>query len=443
MIRKFLFASLVIVLSFINSVAQTLDDGLFVLLGYSNQTLAYVNAETDAITDLGSVAPTATKLRLFDETLFVVNGDDFASSEGGGIWFATVDEIESSIDEERDISWTIKALDGVNPYDCLKHDNRLFVSLQTGNAVVALDFEDNLNEINRFDGISNPQGLAASSEYIAIAESGLGSGTDIHLIDISTMEIFDTIEVGLNPQFIAVDSQDNFHVVCTGNYSDISGQAVKVSISEMLFSIETVGLGGSPRSIQCVTDSDGNDIVYVGDEYAFSSPHLYGYEPLEMMQTSDNFSSVSGGWTLAGFEGELFVGSSTLNTITSFKDGEFSPISEFFTGVSDLVYWHFEESKIEEFSPVVSLPISVDLSPAWPNPFNATTSLSLNIDNSINANISLYNMLGQKISTIKSGLISAGNHRFVIDSNDLTSGTYLVVLQSSDVQKARKITLVR
>ncbi len=443
MIRKSLFAFLVVTVSVSISFAQILDDGLFVLLGYSNQTLAYVNAETDVITDLGSLAPTAVKLRLFDETLFVVNGDDIVSGEGGGIWYASIEEIESAINEERDISWTTKALDGVNPYDCLKQGDYLLVSYQTGNAVSVLNLDDDLLEIRRFSGIANPQGLAANSNYVAIAESGLGAGTNLIIIDNQTWEIFDTVEVGLNPQFITVDSGDNFHIVCTGNYSDVTGQVVKLSISDILMQVETIGLGGSPRSIQCVSDGQGNDLIYVGDEYAFSSPHLYGYDAQDMIQIDDDLSPISGGWTLASTEGELFVGSSTLNTITSYEEGEFSPVSEFFTGVSDMVYWNLLESSIEENSLSVSLPKSAVLNPAWPNPFNATTSLNLNINSNVDASISLYNMLGQKIRTLTSGYFTAGSHRVVVNSSDLTSGTYLVVMKADGVQTARKITLVR
>ncbi|MCD6594633.1 T9SS type A sorting domain-containing protein [bacterium] len=92
------------------------------------------------------------------------------------------------------------------------------------------------------------------------------------------------------------------------------------------------------------------------------------------------------------------------------------------------------------------LPSGISISQPYPNPFNSVTSFDLNIGYNIgktDANISVYSLLGKKVSTIYSGELSAGKHKFDIDARDFTSGIYFVKLVVNNRIYRKRILLIK
>ncbi len=72
------------------------------------------------------------------------------------------------------------------------------------------------------------------------------------------------------------------------------------------------------------------------------------------------------------------------------------------------------------------LPRDISLSEAWPNPFNPTTSLRLNLPERSDISVSVYNVNGQQVATLYNGPINAGEHTLTLDGSNLSSGVYFV-----------------
>jgi len=59
---------------------------------------------------------------------------------------------------------------------------------------------------------------------------------------------------------------------------------------------------------------------------------------------------------------------------------------------------------------LTSLPVSFSLNQNYPNPFNANTEISFDLESSGNVSLEIYNIAGQKITTLVNGVHKAGSH---------------------------------
>ncbi len=84
------------------------------------------------------------------------------------------------------------------------------------------------------------------------------------------------------------------------------------------------------------------------------------------------------------------------------------------------------------------------LSEAFPNPFNSTSRFYLEISNTENVNIALFNILGEKISSIYNDVIEKNRrYNFEIGGNNLPGGVYFLVVNSRSFYKSKKIILLK
>ena len=85
---------------------------------------------------------------------------------------------------------------------------------------------------------------------------------------------------------------------------------------------------------------------------------------------------------------------------------------------------------------------------AHPNPFNPMTTVKFSVARTQHVTLAVYNMSGQRVATLVDGTYEAGEHPVQWNGTDssgrgVSSGTYLVHMQSEDGVSASKIMLVR
>ncbi|MEJ2543807.1 MAG: T9SS type A sorting domain-containing protein [Calditrichaceae bacterium] len=80
---------------------------------------------------------------------------------------------------------------------------------------------------------------------------------------------------------------------------------------------------------------------------------------------------------------------------------------------------------------------------SYPNPFNAITTFSYSIPNTSMVNLSLYNIIGQKIVVLINENKSAGHYTFSFDASHLSSGLYFYCLKAVNKIKIGKMILVK
>jgi hypothetical protein len=80
---------------------------------------------------------------------------------------------------------------------------------------------------------------------------------------------------------------------------------------------------------------------------------------------------------------------------------------------------------------------------SYPNPFNSTTNFQIYLPESEVAELSVYNILGQKVATLFDDFKTSGNYSIQFNANHLSSGVYLAVLQQNNLTIKQKIILLK
>lgn len=101
----------------------------------------------------------------------------------------------------------------------------------------------------------------------------------------------------------------------------------------------------------------------------------------------------------------------------------------------------YEYSKIVEVE--ITSPAKFELAQNFPNPFNPNTSISFTIPQSGNVKLSVYNLLGQEITTLVNEYKEAGTHNIEFNAINLNSGVYLYKLESNGLTLTKKMTLLK
>ncbi|MFQ6608451.1 MAG: endonuclease/exonuclease/phosphatase family protein [Fidelibacterota bacterium] len=100
----------------------------------------------------------------------------------------------------------------------------------------------------------------------------------------------------------------------------------------------------------------------------------------------------------------------------------------------------------------VSLPEQFRLYPAFPNPFNASTTIRFQLPEDADVRLSVYDVLGREVAelvsasptaSVRRGKLMSGNHEVVWNASDVSSGVYFIVLQHLDRKIVRKVVLLK
>jgi Secretion system C-terminal sorting domain len=90
-----------------------------------------------------------------------------------------------------------------------------------------------------------------------------------------------------------------------------------------------------------------------------------------------------------------------------------------------------------------SVPSSYGLSNAYPNPFNPSTTLSVNLPESAELNVSVFNVTGQLVATLANSQFSAGSHTLTFNASSLSGGVYFVQASAQGWSDVQKVVLMK
>ena len=77
----------------------------------------------------------------------------------------------------------------------------------------------------------------------------------------------------------------------------------------------------------------------------------------------------------------------------------------------------------------------------YPNPFNPSTRINFGLKNAGNVEITVYNILGNKIATLINEFKSAGNHSVSFNASNLSSGIYFYKIITNEFVQTKKMIL--
>ena len=91
----------------------------------------------------------------------------------------------------------------------------------------------------------------------------------------------------------------------------------------------------------------------------------------------------------------------------------------------------------------MDIPLDYSVGKAYPNPFNPSTNLSIDLNTNARVNISIYNTMGQLMDVIVNDNLSSGYHTYVWDASDAPSGLYLIQTDVNSNISTQKVLLIK
>jgi lysophospholipase L1-like esterase len=110
--------------------------------------------------------------------------------------------------------------------------------------------------------------------------------------------------------------------------------------------------------------------------------------------------------------------------------------------VSDTVIVDTNTSDIDEADPS-NIPSQIALYPAYPNPFNPSTTISFTLPSTSNVILKIFDIMGREISTLVSGRLNAGLHSRQWDAVNMPTGVYFYRLQADNSIKTERLVLLK
>ena len=89
------------------------------------------------------------------------------------------------------------------------------------------------------------------------------------------------------------------------------------------------------------------------------------------------------------------------------------------------------------------IPVNYALLQNYPNPFNPSTLISWQLIDSRHVELSVYNILSEKVATLISEKQQAGRHRYEWDAGNMPSGIYFYRIKAGEFQDVKKMILMR
>jgi len=108
--------------------------------------------------------------------------------------------------------------------------------------------------------------------------------------------------------------------------------------------------------------------------------------------------------------------------------------------------WSLDLTALPAAAPPAALPAALALSAPWPNPARSVVQMTLDLTRDANAEVSIYDVIGRRVSTIASGPLAAGRHLLAWDGRDARGaraprGVYFARAASDGAILTRRVVL--
>ena len=100
-------------------------------------------------------------------------------------------------------------------------------------------------------------------------------------------------------------------------------------------------------------------------------------------------------------------------------------------------------SSINEELATTQIPAKFELSQNYPNPFNPATTIRFSLPQAGAVKLTVYNLLGQVVTTLVNGYREAGTYNVNWDASNLSTGIYIYRVEANSFSLTKKMTLLK
>lgn len=194
--------------------------------------------------------------------------------------------------------------------------------------------------------------------------------------------------------------------------------------------------------------SSRSDSLSFGIAYDLTDPHLDGFTDAE------KHLALTAGTTHAALQAERISTVSSVGPFTLYPQSEVRIGFVYSWGAtSDQLKNQVEEALGHAFAGQYDAPgqysrtgrVSDDLTlyPNYPNPFNSRTHIRFDMPEAGHVRLSVYNLLGMRVTTLVDGVRDRGPHFVQFDGSSVASGLYIVILRADGQVQSHTMKLVK
>jgi len=402
------------------------------------ETLSKVNLETGVVTnDIITLGNAPNDMRTAGTSAYITNS---TSADVSVIGLESQSLIKLISLEDQGNPWSM-SIDG---------SDRAFVTNSGLNTVSVLDLSS--DEITNTIQVGLwPEGMLDTGNNLYVVNTGFDintygySGCSVFVIDKQTLTVTDSIYVPVNPQALVEGTDGNIYVLCTGDYFSEFGKIAVIDPASKTV-LDTIITGGTPGDLT-VTPSGKLFIAGAGGWSAGEDGNVFLHDiPTgSILNDSSNpiITEASASRIIADGDNAVYVSCFaddivqkldpvTGDTLASYEVGDGPQALALYTGTVSAI----DDDRIPSVRNFI-------LEQNYPNPFNPVTTIMYNLPSPGMVRISVYSVTGQLIAELENSMQTAGAHSVDFDGSHLGSGVYFYTIRTASGTKTRKMLLVK
>jgi len=279
--------------------------------------------------------------------------------------------------------------------------------------------------------------------YVTGRSSGSGTSSDYATIKYNTNGVEQWVQryngpgnSGDGATAIAVDASGNVYVTgwSDGSGSDLDYSTIKYNTNGVEQWVQRYnGQGNSwDNATAIAVDGSGNVYVTGGSfdididyDYATIKYNTNGVEQwVKRYNSSENSLDYATALAVDG-SGNVFVTGLSYSSVWNYTTIKYTP------------------QPVSVENDKSNLPSTYHLSQNYPNPFNPATTIKFALPERAKVNLSVYNLLGEKVDELVNGELEAGYHETQWNASGLASGIYFYNFRANDFVETKKLILMK
>ncbi|UCE67083.1 MAG: T9SS type A sorting domain-containing protein [Candidatus Zixiibacteriota bacterium] len=315
----------------------------------------------------------------------------------------------------------------------LSPDNYVYiVSDDTLNSIIVIDTLSNFPYFQRL--VANPDHSTIGAVFFDVQNDQiLKFLSNNGIINFSNPVIFHEEDLSLGIYDILLDTQNKL-VFILGVGSFFANYFVWTEEYRFIYLDTWPDPALEPLCYQICLGPANNEIIVIKNIFS-----MY-YMTTRFFYSSDDGNS----WHLSLFNIPDAAYGSSLRT---FSDTLHFVYSTDIFGDADTYYYPIPVDSIADNLTSIydeeEVPVNISLLRAYPNPFNAKTTIEFALAAPGEVELTIYDITGARVETIRGQGLESGRHSMVWDAEDAASGVYFATMEAGGYSQSIKMVLLK